>query len=288
MKVRVVVIGGNGFVGRHLCQTLATSGIEVINFSSGTENGIALDSGLFSKQLTLPSQVHAVYYLAQSPRYHQVPEQSVHLMSVNCVAAVQVAEAARHAGVKRFIYASTGNVYHPSFKPINEAASLRRDNWYSLSKIMAEEALALYRSDLDVTIARIFGVYGPQQTNKLVPMIADRIRSGQNVYVDKNPQDANDKDGLTVSLIYIDDLIHALISLMDIDCCPIINLAGLEAVSIRTLATELAHCMGTSVSIQMKENARSFNLLADIQLQLSLVGRPVVSLREGIERLCHE
>ena len=139
-----------------------------------------------------------VYYLAQSPRYRQTPEQSAHLFAVNCVAATQAAEAARRAGVNRFIYASTGNVYQSSFLPLAETAPVRRDNWYALSKVMGEDALALYRPYLDITIARIFGVYGPQQTDKLVPMIAERIKARLPIFLDKNPHNAADLRGFFV------------------------------------------------------------------------------------------
>ncbi len=88
---------------------------------------------------------------------------------VNVHSAVAIAEHARRAGAKRFVYASTGNVYAAGFAPFSEAAPVRRDDWYALSKVHAEEALALFRPQLDVVIARLFGVYGPGQKGRLVP-----------------------------------------------------------------------------------------------------------------------
>ncbi len=286
MSIQVAVIGTNGYVGKHLCQSLVNSGVAVIGFSAGEKTGISLETGLFPDNLVFPTGLDTVYYLAQSPRYRQTPEQSAHLISVNCVAAIQAAEAARRAGVRRFIYASTGNVYEPSFLPIPETAPVRRDNWYSLSKLMAEDALALFRPELDITIVRIFGVYGPQQTNKLVPMIADKIEAGLEVLLDRNPTDPNDMDGLVISLIYIDDLVRALLSLMEISQSECMNLAGIEAVSIRKLATELARCMGLPCSIKMNDSTRAFNLIANTTLQMKRVGEPLISLTEGIERFC--
>lgn len=283
----VAVIGANGYIGKHLCQALTNNSTEVMRLSAGSQSGISLTSGLFPKDFTLPPGLKTVYYLAQSPYYRQTPEQSAHLFSVNCIASVQAAEAARRAGVKRFIYASTGNVYTPSFLPISEAAPVRRDNWYALSKVMAEDALALYRPYLDITIARLFGVYGPGQTDKLVPMIADKIQNSQPIYLDRNLQNPADFDGLSISLIYIDDLVRSLLSLMHVNDCEFMNLAGIEAVSMRRLTTELAQCMGLSFNIEMNQAERSFNLIADTSLQTQRLGYPLVSLSEGIQRFCH-
>ncbi len=287
MNKQVAVIGAKGYVGKHLCDALVNKGLDVIRLSAGERLGISLETGLFSEDLAFPQGLDTVYYLAQSLRYRQTPEQSAHLISVNCVAAVQAAEKARRAGVRRFIYASTGNVYEPSFLPIAETASVRRDNWYALSKVMAENSLALYRPHLDLTIARIFGVYGPEQTDKLVPMLANRIQTGLDVFVDRNPTDADDLNGLVVSLIYIDDLVNALLLLRDINHCEYINLAGLEAVSVSMLATELARCMGLSFNIKINDSPRAFNLISNTTLQIERLGHPVISLTEGIQRFCH-
>lgn len=288
MSEQVAVVGGNGYIGKHLCKALADSGVECMRLSAGVVPGISLQTGLFSDDLVFPRGLDTVYYLAQSPRYRQTPEQSQHLLTVNCVAAVQAAEAARRADVRRFIYASTGNVYQPSFLPLTETAPVRRDNWYALSKVVAEEALELYRPYLDITVARIFGVYGPNQTDKLVPMIADRLMSGQDVFLDKNPWDPNDIDGLVVSLIYIDDIVRALMLLKNISDCKTINLAGLEAISIRRLVTELSRCMGLSPHINMSDSMRSFNLIADVTLQIERLVKPGISFSEGIEEFCRE
>ena len=286
MAMQAAVLGANGYVGKHLCKKLTEQGVGVLRLSSGEECGISLETGLFSNSLVFPETIDTVYYLAQSPRYHQTPEQSAHLISVNCVAAVQAAEAARRAGVKRFIYASTGNVYEPSFSPLSESAPIRQDNWYSLSKVMAENALNLYRSFLDITIVRIFGVYGPEQNNKIVPNMASKIELGQDIFLHKNLQDPGDKDGHVISLIYIDDLVCALSLLPNIQGCEYINLAGIEEVSIRKLAMELAKCMGMRANLKPHDSPRSYNLISNTAMQIQLLDRPLVPLSEGIARFC--
>jgi len=214
-----------------------------------------------------------------------MPEQSAHLLSVNCVAAVQAADAARRADAKRFVYASTGNVYGPSFAPLTESDRVRRDNWYSLSKLMAEEALGLYRPFFDLTVARIFGVYGPEQEDKLVPLICQSVRAGKALFVDRNPSKPNDLDGLRVSLIYIDDLVDALLALLEARCPGVVNFAGPEAISIRRLAEEAGAILGVPLTISVGSKTRESDLVADISLFSKYLGSPRISFNEGLKRV---
>ena len=98
----VMVVGAGGFIGRHLCKMLTDRGVAVLACSSGTPGGIDLDSGLFSTEVRFPKGLDAVYFLAQSPRYHQTPQQSAHLLAVNCVAAVQAAPPGMQAPLDLF------------------------------------------------------------------------------------------------------------------------------------------------------------------------------------------
>jgi len=280
----VAVIGAGGFVGRQVCSELVAKGVDVLPFSAGKPSGISLETGLLPVGFTFPRGVEAVYFLAQSPRYRELPEQSAHLLSVNCVAVAQAADAARKAGVVKFIYASTGNVYVPSFSPHAETSPIRRDDWYALSKVMAEDVLALYRSYFDVTIARMFGVYGPCQVGKLVPIIADSVRSSREVSVDRNPTDGEDLDGLRVSLIYIDDLSDAMLKLLTTRSCEVMNLAGSEAVSIRRLANALGAVLGIEPRIVVSNKYRDADLIADVGMYEKLFGPHKISLEEGVAR----
>lgn len=280
----MAVIGSSGYIGRHLCRTYALHGVEVVELSS-SNGGIDPVTGLFPSGFSIPEEIDIVYYLAQSPRYRSVPEGVDHLLCVNCVAAVQVAEAARLAGVGRFIYASTGNVYSPSFVPLSEADKVRRDAWYPLSKLMAEDALSLYRSSMKVTMARIFGVYGPEQTDKLVPFLVQALKTGEPLFVDRNPHKPDDIDGLRVSFIYIDDFVEVLMRLAAHTAPPeVINVGGERAVSVREIVTILGHQLGVEPSITVAEKNRDGNLIADIGLLRSLINIKFTNIEDGLAR----
>lgn len=282
--LKYAVIGSNGYIGRHLCAAFKARGIEVIEISS-TNGGIDPSSGLFSADFKLPQEIEAVYFLAQSPHYRDVPKYADHLLSVNCVAAVQAATAAAQAGVKNFIYASTGNVYRPSFETITETSDTRRDAWYPLSKLIAEDALRLFQPEMHIVSARIFGVYGRNQKNKLIPSLISSIRERKPIVIERNPNDAKDMDGLKLSFMYIDDLVKAMISLADHpSLAETVNLAGDRAYSIREVAEIIGKHLGIKPRIEMTDNIRQGDWIADTSLMKTLLDINMTDIETGITK----
>ena len=283
--MKVLIIGSGGFIGRYLLHHLVSQEIEVVGVSSADNNGIEPHTGILSAQFSIPPGTEALIYLAQSPHYRQVPEMAHHLLNVNLVSAVKVADMARQAKVKRFIYTSTGNVYAPSFQPLAEDAPLSRNNWYALSKIQAEEALALFRNDLDITIARLFGVYGLSQTDKLIPNLLNSVARGKKVNIQKNPTDADDLDGLKVSFIYIDDLVKILTNLLLFgNDASYLNIAGDEVISIRQIGEMISTILQKEVKLEVSDLCRQFDLIADIRLLQNTLKPTFTKFATGIER----
>jgi nucleoside-diphosphate-sugar epimerase len=286
--MKILIIGYKGFIGKYLFNYLKLLELEVYGVSSAEENGIDPKTGMLSDTFSISPGTDAVVYLAQSPHYRQVPDQASHLLNVNVVSAVKVADMARKAKVKRFIYTSTGNVYQPSFQPLTETSPLNRNNWYSLSKIHAEEALALFSNDMDITIARLFGVYGPSQTDKLIPNLIEKVQNEKNIFLARNPHDLDDLDGLKISLLYIDDLLKILTSILlqhhTVNC---INIAGKEVLSLRKIVNIIGNFLHKSVNLEVIEEYRKFDLIADIKL-LNKINNNFTPFSLGIEKTIAE
>jgi UDP-glucose 4-epimerase len=126
--LKICILGSGGYLGSALTQAAKDRQYQLQLISSRV-NGIDPKTGLLPSSFEIEAGIDVVYYLAQSPHYRQVPEYAAHLLSVNCVAAIQVASAAARSGVKRFIYASTGNVYAPTFSPVAETDPVQRHDW---------------------------------------------------------------------------------------------------------------------------------------------------------------
>lgn len=241
-------------------------------------------SGVLNNEFEFPRGIECVVYLAQSPYYRPMDKNAGHLWGVNAVSAIKVAELARRSGAKRFIYASTGNVYSPSFFPIREDSLVRRDDWYALSKLHAEEALALFKNDMSVTAARIFGVYGPGQTDKLVPNLVQSIRSGVSIKLAPNPYDNEDDDGLRISLCYIEDVVDIFTQLITREDPEVINVAGAEVLNIRSIALAIGARLGISPQFEIGNQPRAFDLVADVTKLIGMFDPEFTPFVEGIRR----
>lgn len=283
--MRVTVVGSRGFLARALIERLERNGCDVEGLSSSSPGGIDPATGLLPADFSLRDDTRAVVYLAQSPFYRQAPDRVDHLFAVNSHSALRLAELARRAGVRRFIYASTGSVYAPSFQPLAEGAPVRRDRWYPLSKLHAEDALALLRGQLEVVCVRPFGIYGPGQSGMLVPNLLRSIVDGQEITVDRHPHVAADRDGLKISLCYVDDAAAAIERLLEVrDPPPVLNLAGRQPVSIRHIAESIGAALGIEPRLRQVDRIRETDLIADTTLLEKSLGAPSTDFETGLAR----
>jgi UDP-glucose 4-epimerase len=285
--VKIAVVGSSGYIGKKLCTALEFNNHTVISYSSSSGNGINSETGRFSDGFQFPGDIDVVYYLAQSPFYRNMPEKSQHLINVNCVSALQAAESARKSGVKCFIYASTGNVYKPSFNELSESSPVDRSNWYGLSKLMAEDMLQLHKKEMGIKILRLFGVYGPNQPDKLVSNIIASVKRGDEISIYRNPKNKDDLEGLKVSLIYIDDVVKNLITVLNnTTTSEIVNIAGPEPISIVNIINIVSKIHAKRPNIKLLSKDRNCDLIADISYYKTIFGDDFVDIHTGIKRSC--
>lgn len=280
--MKALVIGPNGFLGKRLCAELERRGWGVARASSADGSGIDPDSGLFRQDFAIGAGIAAVFYLAQSPHVTGALARPHHLFAVNVASAVQCAAAARAAGVPRFIFASTGNVYAPGFEPRSETCALRRDDWYALSKVHAEESLALFRPDLDVTCTRLFGVYGPGQTGRLIPNLIQSVRDGRDVTLAPREGEGATTGGLRLSLCHVDDAARILADLAALRGVAQVNVASGEVQDIRGLAEAIARASGAASRLRVEARPRLFDLIADTRLLEGLLAPRFIPTERGI------
>lgn len=261
--MKVAIVGTGGFIGRHLSKAFEEADVTVVPISSQNGAGIDPITGLLSDNLRLDG-ANAVVYLAQSPHIRRTPEMAGHVLRVNVVSAVEVAELALKSGAERFIYASTGSVYRPSFHPLAEGDPEEGQDWYTLSKLQGEHALALFRRYLDVHVLRLFGVYGHGQTGRLIPTLIKAVSAGHPVYIERNPIDPDDISGLRVSLGHVDDVVRAIAQMCMAGGPDLLNVAGSEAISVRSAAEAIGKEMEISPVIDVVDRYRKGDLVADV------------------------
>jgi UDP-glucose 4-epimerase len=279
--MQVAIVGAGGFIGQHLSAAMAKREIEVVAISSKGSEAFDQQTGILFDRLSAGRPIDAMIYLSQSPHYRHVPQQAPHLWGVNVVSAVKAAEWARRAGARCIVHASTGNVYLPSFTAHAESDPIRRNDWYALSKVHAEEALRLL-PDVSVTSVRLFGVYGPPQRSKLIPNLADAIRSGERIRLHPHPSDRDDAGGLRLSLTHVDDVVRVVLHVITAGGPPVLNVAGPEVLSVRDIASAIGRRLGVEPAFEVDPAPRTCDFIADNSLASTLVGGAFTDFASGI------
>lgn len=301
-RKRVLVTGGAGFLGSHLCERLLFDGCDVLcvdNFYSGTKDNIAHLLGnphfeLMRHDVTfqLYIEVDEIYNLAcpASPIHYQFDPVQTTKTSVH--GAINMLGLAKRTKAKIF-QASTSEVYgDPSVHPQTE------DYWgnvnpiglrscYDEGKRCAETLFFDYRRQhgLCIKVARIFNTYGPRMHPN-----DGRVVSNFIVQALKNePITIYGAGNQTRSFCYVEDMIDAFMRLMNSDdgFTGPVNLGNPDEFTILALAEQVKRITGSSSEIVFKPlpSDDPIQRQPDITLARKALGwSPSVHLEEGLMR----
>ncbi len=266
-RKRVLVTGGAGFLGSHLCERLVSAGHDVLcvdNFYTGTKDNIAhlLDAPNFElmrHDVTFPLyvEVDEIYNLAcpASPVHYQ--RDPVQTTKTSVHGAINLLGLAKRVKA-RILQASTSEVYgDPDVHPQDEHYCGRVNPigmraCYDEGKRCAETLFMDYHRQygVDVRIARIFNTYGPRMhpaDGRVVSNFITQALAGEplTVYGDGRQ---------TRSFCYVDDMVDALIRLMDEpgEACEPVNLGSDDEIAMLDIAREVVRIVGTPVAIEFR------------------------------------
>jgi UDP-glucuronate decarboxylase len=297
---KVLVTGGAGFLGSHLCGRLIGLGQDVLcvdNFFTGDKSNISHLVGhprfeVLRHDITFPLyvEVDRIFNLAcpASPIHYQFdPVQTTKTSVHGAINMLGLAKRVR----ARILQASTSEVYgDPEVHPQTE------DYWgkvnpigirscYDEGKRCAETLFFDYHRQhgLDIKVARIFNTYGPRMRpddGRVVSNFIVQALRGQNITIYG--------DGTqTRSFCYVDDLVDALIRLMETseDFSGPINLGNPGEFTMLTLAEKVLHIVGGNSKLQYlplpADDPRQRQ--PDISLAKATLGwEPKVSLEDGL------
>lgn len=257
---RILVTGGAGFLGSHLCDRLVANGYDVIcvdNFFTGTRRNIRhlLDNSLFEiirHDVTFPLyiEVDEIYNLAcpASPIHYQ--HDPVQTTKTSVHGAINMLGLAKRVGA-RILQASTSEVYgDPKVHPQTEdywghVNPIGHRSCYDEGKRCAETLFFDYyrQHKLAIKVARIFNTYGPRMHPN-----DGRVVSNFIIQALRNEPITIYGDGSqTRSFCYVDDLIDGLISLMASpeDNVGPINIGNPNEFTIRQLADKVIEITGS-------------------------------------------
>jgi UDP-glucuronate decarboxylase len=299
--MRILVTGGAGFIGSHLCERLVGEGHEVLcldNFFTGRRENIfhLLDNPRFEllrHDVTEPIllEVDQIYNLAcpASPVHYQYnPVKTVKTSVMGAINMLGLAKRVR----ARILQASTSEVYgdplvHPQTEDYwGNVNPIGLRSCYDEGKRLAETLMTDYhrQNKVDIRIARIFNTYGPrmlENDGRVVSNFIVQALRGQ-------PLTLYGEGQQTRSFCYVDDLIEGLIRLMNTEKLhDPVNLGNPGEFTIRQLAEEVIKTCAS------KSNFTYMPLPADdprqrkpdiSRAQTLLKWNPTIPLREGLRK----
>jgi UDP-glucuronate decarboxylase len=300
-KKRVLVTGGSGFLGSHLCERLLTMGHEVIcvdNFFTGSKSNIVhlLESPYFEiirHDVTFPLyvEVDEIYNLAcpASPIHYQ--HDPVQTTKTSVHGAINMLGLAKRVKAKIF-QASTSEVYgDPTVHPQTE------DYWgnvnpnglrscYDEGKRCAETLFFDYnrQHDLRIKVGRIFNTYGPRMAmddGRVVSNFVVQALRGEDITV-------YGQGDQTRSFCYVDDLVEGIVRFMERtpdEFTGPMNLGNPDEFTIRELAENVIEQVGSKSKIVFKPlpSDDPMQRRPDISLARKAIGwEPTIPLKQGL------
>ena len=194
--MKILITGGAGFIGSHSADALLNAGHTVCildNLLTGSRDNVPAGAEFVHGDITDAKAAHAavkgcaaILHLAALVSVPQSLSQPVETFQVNTVGTINLLEAARVNGVRRFMLASTCAIYGSSAGRKCETAPVDPLVPYAASKLMAEQAGQSYAIafGLEFVAVRYFNVYGPRQRadspySGVIARWCDAVQAGQ-------------------------------------------------------------------------------------------------------------
>ena len=301
---RVLVTGGEGFIGSHLVDRLLAEGAEVralvhynpfgrcgwLQDKAGDVEILAGDVRDADRVATAVAGTDVVFHLAALigiPYSYDAPESYV---QTNVLGTYNVLSGCRRAEVGRLVQTSTSEVYGSAIRvPIDESHPLQPQSPYSASKIGGDMlALSFYHSfQLPVAVVRPFNTYGPRQSARaVIPAILGQIFGGSEelrVGATTPTRDFN----------FVEDTVRGFLAVAECDQAlgNVVNIGSGREISVADLIELLVKISGRPVRVVVDEDrlrpggSEVQRLLCDNTRAREWTGwEPQVTLEEGLAR----
>lgn len=300
--MKVLVTGGAGFIGGHLVDALLAQGatVRVIdNFSTGKRENLAHNLArieLVEADLCDPEAcaraihgVELVYHEAAIPSVARSVNDPVASNRVNVGGTVELLQAARVAGVKKFVYAASSSAYGDTeVLPKVETMTPRPMSPYAISKLAAEQYVSVFGRlfGFETVSLRYFNVFGPRQDPKseyaaVIPKFITRVLAGERPLIHGDGEQSRD-------FCFIDNVVSAnLLAARSRTQGEVVNVACGARVTLNQLLGIINERLGTNVTAEYGP-ARAGDVrhsLADISAAQKLLGYEVkYDLRAGLAK----
>ena len=296
--MKALVVGGNGFIGSHLVDKLAACGWEVVVLDFQGRRYDSLPSGVHFIHGDLNQSyivrealvgVDVVYHLAWATIHEVANQDPAADISANLIPTIHLIEACRLAGVRRFVFTSSGGtIYGPTNQILTtESHPQNPINAYGITKLAVEKYLQMFNHlyGFDFAVLRPSVPYGPRQ-NPLGKQGAIAVFLYR---VSRNLPITIWGDGSAIrDYFYIGDLVAALQAAAEppLDRERIFNIGGSQGITLNCLLEKIERTVGKKAEVEYLPE-RKFDapkIVLDTSLAKQVLAWEIqVSLDEGLE-----
>lgn len=299
-----LILGGNGFIGRHVALALARSGRSVVLAARQPPHSLPVDvePGLVhyvpfdlerADWTTLVQGHSVIHHYAWSSIPATAALDPVNDLNINVRSTLGLLEAMRRHGGQRLLFASSGGTIYGRLgrKLARENDLARPMSTYGVGKLAAEHYIRVYRLNhgVDGRIARLSNPFGAGQDARrsfgAISNFMKKALSGEPIQIWGNGEIVRD-------YVYVWDVVRALVALADVhvqdDEAPLFNVASGEGVSLNELVVVLSRLVGHELEVQYS-SARRFDVpynVLDASDAYRLLGwKSELTLEEGMRRM---
>jgi UDP-glucose 4-epimerase len=295
--MRILVTGGAGFIGSHVCDGLVSRGHEVValdDLSSGRRDHLERRVRLVvadirsadAAALVESLKPDAVCHLAAQIQVRRSVEDPKFDADCNVAGLLNILEASRRAGVRRVVFASTGGAIYgeQDVHPAPETHPLRPASPYGCAKAAGELYLGYYRQQYGIAYValRYANVYGPRQNPHgeagVVAIFSERLLAGQGC-------DINGTGRQTRDFVYVADVARANVLAVEGGYCGALNIGTGVETDILSVYRRLAQAAGTHAQARLRPAKPGEQMRSSIDPSLAareLGWQPAVGLADGL------
>ena len=304
-QLRVLVTGGAGFIGSHVCDLLIEKGFSVVVFddlSTGRKENINRKATFIKVDITdarrtfdLVSKIKpaCIFHLAAWPRISRSIDDPIGTHKVNVIGTLSMLEAAKRGHVPRFIYSSSSSVYGKQrvFKMKEDMEPNPISN-YALQKLLGEEYCTFYAQNfgMEIVSLRYFNVYGRRQPDKGVYALVlgkfiKQMKEGKKLTVYGDGKQTRD-------FTFVGDVARANLLSMTAKIPrgenTIINIGSSQETSVNRIV-KLLKGVPEHIVPNPRGEYEERRKVSDIKLAKKILGwRPAVMIEEGLNMLLRE
>ncbi len=208
---RILVTGGNGYLGTFLVKALRSEGAEVFVISNNvtpSTNNFSVNITNFEELNTIVQKIQPdiIYHLAANISRNRDFSIYESMTLSNVTGTLNVLQAVKNINYTNFIFTSSSEIYGNNVSPLNEKQHPKPVSPYSLSKASAELLIQTFSNlyNKNYTNLRIFNFYGKNMSEEFfIPQMVNSLKRGQDFLMTKGAQMRD--------FLYVDDVVAALL-----------------------------------------------------------------------------